>query len=476
MAINTTNIKQPSDKYSFWEPTWSKARAVVEGDAAVKQFDDNLRNDGSNLLVPFSNAMSALSYKHYKQTAELPGFTSSQRRTVTAALLRKQVGFTLPDGVNQEELTDFINNELYLGTGSFMSLVRDAVHDDLITANAWLLLDWNELTQNPVVEVLPATSVISSTTGLHPTLGYGNLISVVVRKQDVRVVDEKDEKYYTYQEHRINEQGYYEVNTYEEREEELVRTNEEPVVPRRVIEGVETPLDQIPLYPLDGSPEIHNPFLGDFVTREIALYNLQAARNHLLILSSALTPVLTGNISDKAKQSIKDRGLGAVWYLPAEAEVKILETPTAALKDLNSSIEATRQDLIQLGARQLNRDSRASGVAIDLTNSPYTASLSALSRVYSNTLRKVVRDAVNWKTKSNYALSDFNVELSSDLSRSATGQDAVQTVVQLFLAGQLPRTELIQVLKDNSIISSDYVDDSSTFTSVMAGGNADETN
>ena len=457
MATNTNTIKQPSKSYTFWEPTWTKARAVVEGAAAVKQFDDTLRTDGSNLLIPFSNAMSPASYSHYKQTAELPGFTASQRKTVLSALLRKQVAITLPAELNNDDVRDWISNNIYLGQGSIMSLIKDAVRDDLITSNTWLLLDYNTYTEQPVVEVLPATAVISATVGFHPKKGYGNLIRLVVRRQDQRIVDDTVEDFYRYQVHSINDEGNYQVTTYvEDGEDGVTQEGDVPVIPTRVVGGQEVSFDEILVYPMDGSPNIESAFLADFATREMALYNLLAARNHLLILSSALTPVLTGNITDKAKQSIRDRGLGAVWYLPEGADVKILETPTGALSGLNSSIENTRQDLQQLGARQLVKDSRASGTALEITNSPYSATLSSLSRTYSNTLRKVIAQAVNWQYKTDYNISEFNVELSSDLSRSATGSDAMTHALTLYDGGLITGDEVIKIAKDNSVVSSDY--------------------
>ena len=444
----------PSDDYNAWAGEWKKAHAVVSGDAAVKRYDDTADD---KILAPLSLNMDPQLYRYYKQRGELPGYASSQRRSVVGGLLRKKVGITLPEGFDKaEEARDWISNNLHIGGGTFMSLMKDAFEDDLITANTWLHLDFNSETKQPVVEVLPAESVISVTVGQHSKYGFGNITRVVVRKQET---ESDNTTYFRYQVHEINDAGEYQVSVYRDGEDDLISETEEPIIPKQVVDGKEVAFTEILVFPVDGSPAIQNPFLGDFITREISHYNLLTAYNHLLIMSGSLTPIITGNVNSSDENDIKGNGLGSVWTLPEGTSIKILETPTGSLSSFAQAIDSTRTDLRNLGARQLMKDSRTSGVAAEIQNSPYSATLSSLSRTYSNTLRKVVAYAVNWKYKTNYPVNAFEIQLSNDLSRSAIGDNAVATVTAAYNAGQLPREVWLQVMKDNSIIPQDYDDE-----------------
>ena len=451
-AVNPLTV--PSNEYNNWVDEWKRSLAVVSGDAAVKRYDDG--ENPVKILAPLSLDMDPMLYTYYKQRGELPGYASSQRRTVVGALLRKKVGITLPEGFDKaEEAKDWITNNLHIGGGTLMSLMKDAFEDDLITANTWLHLDMNQ-NKEPVVEVLPAEAVISVVVGAHPRKGFGNLVKVVVRKQEV---DEDNSYYYRYQIHEINADGNYQVRIYRDGEDDIVEETVEPIIPTYVVDGNKVPFQEILVFPVDGTPSIQNPFLGDFVTREISLYNLLTARNHLLIMSGSLTPIITGNVNPDSEATIKGSGLGSVWTLPDGANIKILETPTGSLSAFDSAIESTRTDLRNLGARQLMKDSRTSGVAAEIQNSPYSATLSSLSRTYSNTLRKLIAYAVNWKYRTNFSVSEFDVQLSNDLSRSAIGDNAVATVTAAYNINKLPRDVWVQVLKDNSIIPQDYDDE-----------------
>ena len=465
--FDQNNVTTPSDSYNFWEDNWRKYIAVVNGEAAVKKFDETMfpMEPSKNILTPFSPKMSPVAYEYYKAGAELPGYSVQQLRTIISALLRKPIGITLPEGFtgDSNEALDWLLNQILVEGAGLTTLIRNALEDDLVTGNTWLLLDLNQETKTPVVEVLPGRSIISYEVGNHPLYGPGNLVQVVVRRAEESKDDDNATVItYTYDVHFIDEDGVYKIHQLKQDEDDVVALTDEPIIPTRSVQsdsgGTESAyFDQILLFPMDGKAEISSPFLSNFINREISLYKQMAKRNAMTTNTTSFTPVIKG-ASDEESVELANFALGQVVSVGKDVDVDVLSPDTKGLDSVNKTIEDIRQDLQMIGSRQLVRDSRASGTALELTNSPYNSILYSLSSAYATTLRRLITTAFNWRYGTSYAQSDFGLTLSVDLADSPTGVNAVQYVLQLFFSGNLPRRELLTVLKANGILSNNYED------------------
>jgi hypothetical protein len=97
----------------------------------------------------------------------------------------------------------------------------------------------------------------------------------------------------------------------------------------------------IPAWPLNGSIDALEPMLSPIIDKELSLYNKLSRRNHLLYGASTYTPVIVSDMSDDDFQNIVDSGLGTWIRLRQGDDAKVLETPTAALQDMDRAIAAT---------------------------------------------------------------------------------------------------------------------------------------
>jgi hypothetical protein len=218
-------------------------------------------------------------------------------------------------------------------------------------------------------------------------------------------------------------------------------------------------LTQIPAWPLNGSVRVIEPMLSPFIDKEVALYNKMSRRNHLLYGASTYTPVLTGNITDDAFDEIVSSGLGTWIKLPENATASVLDTPTAALIDMDRAIASAIEDMAKLGIRMLTPETQQSGVALDIRNAAQTAQLGTLNIKVSNQMASIIAFMLNWRYDLQLKNTDIEFELSADFNPTPLGADWLRLATEWYQSGLIPRSIWLQILKVNDMISPDYNDE-----------------
>jgi hypothetical protein len=217
-------------------------------------------------------------------------------------------------------------------------------------------------------------------------------------------------------------------------------------------------LSRIPAWPVNGTIRPMEPMLSPFIDKEIALYNKISRRNHLLYGASTYTPVLTGNITDENFAEIVGGGLGTWIKLPEGATASVLDTPTAALVDMDRSIAAGIEDMAKLGIRMLAPESAQSGVALDIRNASQTAQLGTLNTKISNQFSSIICFMLNWRYDLDLQPTDVVFELSQDFNPTPLGADWLRLATEWYEKGYIPRSVWLQMMKQNDLMSPDYDD------------------
>jgi hypothetical protein len=227
------------------------------------------------------------------------------------------------------------------------------------------------------------------------------------------------------------------------------------VYPKRFGEN----LTVIPAWPLNGQCVSSEPVLQPLIDREVALYNKVARRNHLMYGASTFTPVVTGVTDPDAQQSIINAGLGSYVFLPDEASMAMLETPSSALADMDRAIAATVDEMAKMGIRMLSPENAQSGVAMELRNASQTAQLGTLNTKISEVMTSVIAFMLWWRYEFDVSPSDVDYSLSADFSPVAGGEGSMRLVTEWYQNGIIPRTTFLAIARFNDFIPADYDDE-----------------
>ena len=195
------------------------------------------------------------------------------------------------------------------------------------------------------------------------------------------------------------------------------------------------------------------------VDREISLYNKVSRRNHLLYGAATYTPVVQSDMTDEEFQDIVDAGLGSWLRVRKDESITVLETPTAALGDMDRAIQATIEEMAKMGIRMLSPEQAASGVALEIRNASQTAQLGTLNAKVSGTLREVIAFMLNWKYNTDYSASDLEFQMSSDFAPMVGGEGAMRLVSEWYQGGIISRSTFINIAKYNDFLPADYSDE-----------------
>ena len=485
-------VGDPLDKYQSMRPLWERARAVIQGQRYTKTYDTYLDTvNFDNLLLPFSASMTQRQYDFYRSEAELPGLTAQYARTVGGSLLRKGVHLTLPDDCDEDCRTWLINNFCEGKTmHNFLDMV---ITEELQTSRAWIHVDYpqvdreltteeaNKLAPYPVL--LKPESIINWQVGVNPATGCKELVRVLIRSYEETY--EQSEFHPTYRDtvmvHEMTATGY-QVRKYVRNHAE---ENNVPIINGEIQQYYNTasgggmegsgdfelkqtftplmngePMMMIPIFPMNGSVEIEEPILQPLIDREIALYNKLSRRNHLLYGAATYTPVVASDMSDEEFENLVNSGLGSWLRVRADESISALETPTAALNDMELSISNSIEEMARMGIRLLNPEGsgNTSGVALEIRNAAQTGQLGNLNVKVSAQIRKVIALMVNWKYDTQYEASDFEFMLSGDFNPAPLGSDWMRLCTEWYQSGIIPRSMFLEIAKQNDIVPNDYDD------------------
>lgn len=491
MAVNAAQasvktVADPNASYESLKPLWNKSRAVCSGERFVKDYDGVLdASSFSNLLIPFSPSMTQAQYNFYKAEAELPGITAQFSKMLVGGLLRKQPILSMSDKV-PKEAHEWIMNSFGKDDSPLTAFLDAALWEEVQTSRAWVFIDYpsindpDKLSKEELSNFKPypilhqAESIINWRV---KTNEYGKNILDRVIVRGFEESFEKNEFHPTFRDtvwvHELDESGYYQIRKFARTDD----TTSLPVVAGQQIKNpsanknvfvlVHTSsnilannerLREIPAWPLNGSIEGVEPMLSPIIDKEVALYNKISRRNHLLYGAATYTPVIISDMGDDEFDEVVKSGLGSWLRLRQGDDAKVLETPTAALQDMDRAIAASIEEMAKLGIRMLSPESAQSGVALEIRNAAQTAQLGTLNNKISSVMRQIIVFMLTWRYDIEITTTDVEFSLSADFNPIPLGDAWLRLATEWYQQGLVPRSVWLQILKQNDILAPDYDD------------------
>ena len=485
------SVADPSDSYQSLKPLWKKSRAVLQGQENVKGHDEYLTYDYTNLLIPFSPSMTQKQYDFYRSEAELPGLTSQYCKVLISALLRKDSHLKLPEGL-PAGAEEWIKTDFTLDGRSLFNFLDSALWEELQTSRAWVYVDHPSISEEDYANMLPedldmikpyplliqAENVINVHTDTHPVTRQKTLTRWVTRYLTAKY--EEDNPWHpnyvdTVADHYLDAGGNLVIDYYEHPDTNNNlkvlngSTTQEynDMITEAQFEKINTVyptifgerISKIPAWPLNGHFDPVEPVLMPLIDREVSLYNKVSRRNHLLYGAATYTPVVQSDMTDEEFQDIVDAGLGSWLRVRANESITVLETPTAALADMQTAIQTTVEEMAKMGIRMLSPEQAASGVALEIRNASQTAQLGTLNAKVSGTLREVIAFMINWKYNTDYSSSELEFQMSSDFAPMVGGEGAMRLVSEWYQGGIISRTTFLNIAKYNDFLPADYSDE-----------------
>lgn len=495
-------VGDPCARYESLKPLWRLSRGILNGQSHAKELDSVLDTVGfTNILLPFSPSMTNEQYQFYKAEAELPGLTAQYVKVLIGGMLRRQPEVVLPDDV-PEGAVDWILHKFTSNGNSLLSFLDEALTEELHTSRAWVMVDYplvsdfdklskeerDELKPYPVL--MNAESVINWRMSAHPITGKNVLSMLIVRSFEEETIPgafhpEYREVAYV---HRLESNGEYVVdkwvlnnkqgganvtfiNGVQQQDYEVTGGNGGTASSKQQgwelkqtfnnIRANDKPLSYIPAVPLNGNIEGEEPVLMPLIDREVSLYNKVSRRNHLLLGAATYTPVVASDMTDDAFEELVSSGLGSWIKVGSDESVSALETPSKALKDMETVIQNTVNEMARLGIRMMAAESgsgRDSGVALEIRNAGQSAILASISTKVSSQMSKIIVWMLNWKYDKDYKVEDITFKLNPDLNPAPFDSDWARLVTEWYQTGLIPRSVFLDVIKANDIIDSDYDD------------------
>lgn len=476
-------VGDPIAEFESLLPLWQRCRAACSGERHVKAFDSFVTAaQMKSLLIPFSPTMSAPQFEFYKAEAEFPGITAQFSKMLVGGLLRKQPVLKLPAGL-PEEAMNWIMNEFGQDGSALTAFLDEALMEELQTSRPWVYLDHPAIPEDASPELIDSAKPYPVLWKAESVINWSVAVGSDGRRYLSRVVVKGWEEKFdaqnefhpllvdTVRVHEIKD-GFYQVRVFHAE----APTNAAPVVsgqrqaPSTTVKYIEQPtitnimkagerLTVIPAWPLNGSINPVEPILSPIVDKEISLYNKISRRNHLLYGAATYTPILSTDMTDEAFQDIVDGGLGVWIKLPSGSTATVLETPTAALQDMDRAIAAGIEEMAKMGLRMLTPEAAQSGVALEIRNAAQTAQLGTLNTKVSNTMRQIIVFMLNWRYHLDLSISDVDFNLSTDFTPTPLGADWLRLATEWYQSGLIPRSVWIQLLQLNDMLSPDYDDE-----------------
>jgi hypothetical protein len=477
-------LGDPNAAYESLKPLWMKSRAFCGGERFVKDLDAAIDTSSfTNILIPFSNTMTQAQYNFYKAEAELPGITAQFSKMIVAGLLRKQPSIKIPDD-EDGIILDWIMNEFGNDDSPILSFLDEALWEEVQT-KAWVLVSYPEIADpsrldkadyfeiKPFPILYKADMIINWRKG-KDKFGKTMLSQLIIRGYVERIVDNEFHPKYvdTVWVHEIVN-GAYQVRVFERLDEVAqipVVNGQQILEPERKkahFNLVDTkvplmngePIEYIPAWPLNGAIDPAEPMLQAIIDKEVALYNKMSRRNHLLYGAATYTPIISSDMSEDDFEEIVGKGLGSWIHLRQGDSATVLETPTAALADMERAIAANLEEMAKLGIRMLSPETSQSGIALELRNANQTARVSSLNNKFSGVMKQVISFMINWRFGTDYRASEIGFELSSDFSNAVFGEGWLRLATEWYQAGLIPRSIWLLLLKQNDVMPPEYDDE-----------------
>jgi hypothetical protein len=465
------NVGDPCDSYNNAKTLWMRSRAVCNGEHTAKAHDAVIDYfNYSNLLIPFSPKMTMPQYNFYRAEAELPGLVAQYSRIILGGLLRKKPTLVLPESIPEairKEATDWLMTSIGRDKSSMMAFLDEALWEEIQTSRAWIYVDYPSVPEDvsvadakkysPYPILWRAEDVINWRVGTNLIDGSAVLDRVIVKsvEDDFENNEWHPEAVYCVYVHELDENGLYQIRVYKSKSDGGYVLHD--TITNLLVNGER--MTMIPAWPLNGSIEPQDPLLLPLIDREVALYNKVSRRNHLMYGAATYTPVLSANITDEQFDAIVDSGLGTWIRLNQGDTATILDTPTDALKDMETSIAATVAEMARMGMRMLSPESgEQSGIALEIRNAAQTAQLGNLNTRVSTQFADIIAFMINWKYDLEVNPNDIEYTLTNDFNPAPLGADWLRLITEWYDSGKIPRSVFLEIAKLNDIIPPDYDD------------------
>jgi hypothetical protein len=484
-AVKT--VADPNAAYESLKDLWERCRAVCSGEQYVKDYDDMLDVfTFSNMLIPFSPSMTPDQYRFYKAEAELPGVTAQFAKMIVGGLLRKRPLLELPDSI-PEEAYDWIMNEFGRDDSPITAFLDSALWEEVQTSRAWVFVDYpkinnpdqyskDELKSFKPYPILQKAESIINWRVTSDAFGKSILDRVIVRgfKEEYNESEFHPTYVDTVWVHELVD-GKYQIRMFQKNASTVnvptvsgaiqnadIKTNRVQFDLKETYSNILAngePLKIIPAWPLNGSIDLVEPMLSPIIDKEINLYNKVSRRNHLLYGAATYTPIIISDMVDEEFDNIVNSGLGSWIRLRQGDDAKVLETPTAALQDMDRAIVQSIEEMAKLGIRMLSPETEQSGVALEIRNAAQTAQLGTLNNKVSNTMAQVIIFMINWRYDLQLTTKDIEFSLSTDFNPVPIGADWLRLATEWYQQGLIPRSIWLILLKHNDLIPPDYNDE-----------------
>jgi hypothetical protein len=374
---------------------------------------------------------------------------------------------------------------------SLFNFLDQALWEEMQTSRCWVYVDHPKVSDNeymsmdpverdmiaPYPVIVQAENVINVQTSMHPVTRQKTLTRWVTRYVSEKYSDENPwhpDYIDTVADHYLDDQGFLVIDYYEH-----VNSNNEIKVLNGEIkqeyrEGVgeigfqkfDTAmptmhgerLRRIPAWALNGHIDPVEPMLMPLVDREVSLYNKVSRRNHLLYGAATYTPIVQSDMTDEEFSELVTAGLGSWLKVRSGESITVLETPTAALADMEREIETTVGEMGKMGIRMLSPESAQSGVALEIRNASQTAQLGTLNAKVSGTMQDIITFMLNWKYNLDLTTQDVEFNLSADFSPVAGGEGSMRLVTEWYQSGLIGRSTFVNIAKFNDFLPADYDD------------------
>lgn len=478
-------VADPIASYESMIPIWRKNRAICAGERYAKEFDNNLDTlRFSNLLVPFSTNMTPSQYEFYKAEAELPGITAEYAKMLVGGLLRKRPQLRLPEDAPEGAL-DWLLNDFAIDGGNLSVFLDTLLWEEMQTSRSWIQIDYPKiinaemLTREEFLNIKPypvmwkAENIINWSVG-NDEFGKFKLTRVVIRnyEEDFSINEFHPQLVDVVYVHDLFE-GKYRIRKYKAASTTIVEVVNGQKITRfeqdtnkfELVDETNTvlvngePLSFIPIWPSNGNIEVIEPVLTPLIDKEISLYNKLSRRNHLLYGAATYTPWIASDMTDDDFEETVRSGLGTWLRLRQGDAIGVLETPSAALADMDRAIAAGIEEMARMGIRMLSPETAQSGVALQLRNAAQTAKLGALNNRISTVFQDIFAFMLNWRYGTEYKASDITFSMSDDFSPIPLGETWLRLATEWYEGGLIPRSIWLQILKQNDIIPPEYNDE-----------------
>ncbi|MBD8699286.1 DUF4055 domain-containing protein [Sphingomonas sp. CFBP 13714] len=444
-------INEPTSVIASAYPRWSRNRAFVDGEEAVKALataclpkanpDDSLAEyqaflDRTRFLPAASKIAQGLSGLIFRKSAQLN--TKSVRVQVLAQLIT-------PDLQSLDDLAEWVVRETLIT--NFTGLLVDHPAKELFkdVNGKSTLSAANEISKG----YRPRIAGYCGETILEITPGIVNEARQIVY---VRLLENEGKRV---RELMLND-GVYQVRVWKKEGSAFLPG---PITtPTRD----NAPLNVIPFYLISTSDKlVPTPsMLQHAVDLNLQHYRIQGLLTSVLYFLSAPIPVVTGlkAAQDKDGKEIPIKlnvAPGAAWIFPEEGtEAKYLEFSGAGASVITDELRIVKDELSTLGHSIMTPEKPAPEAPETqmLRRAAENATLAGFTRTISRKLERTLKQFALWADPA--AAADLKYTLNTDFLPQQMTPQEMTALMAMWTAGAITHSQLLHSLVDGEILSS----------------------